>query len=157
MMHGTFMKERDLVIRAAGPGDAPALGALSTELGYASSDAETADRLQRVLAAPSHRVLVAENASNEIVGWIHVFGAVRVESDGFAELGGLVVTESWRGRGAGTRLVTAAERWASDHGYHKLRIRSRVERSEAHGFFERLGFAGCKTQRVFELSVAGDQ
>ena len=150
------MKERDLIIRAAGPGDAPALGALSTELGYPSSAAENADRLERVLAASGHRVLVAETEAHEIIGWIHVFGTVRVESDGFAELGGLVVTESWRGRGAGTRLVTAAERWASDHGYHKLRIRSRVERAEAHGFFERLGFAGCKTQRVFERSLAGD-
>lgn len=150
------MKEIDLVIRVATADDAPALSTLATELGYPTIDSETADRLRRVLEAPGHQVLVAETEAPEIIGWVHVFGTLRVESDAFAELGGLVVAESWRGRGAGSRLVAAAERWAWDSGYLRLRIRSRIERAEAHGFFERLGFAGSKTQRVFERSLAGD-
>lgn len=151
------MGDTDFAIRAAISGDAPALGLLATELGYPTDAAETGDRLGKVLDSDCHAVLVAETENPAIVGWIHVFGTVRVESDPFAELGGLVVAESWRARGVGAQLVASAERWALDNGYHKLRIRSRVERSEAHGFFERLGFSGCKTQRVFELSVAGDQ
>ena len=150
------MNEINLGIRVATAGDAPALGKLATELGYPATAAETTDRLRRVLEAPGHWVLVAATAAHEIIGWVHVFGTLRVESDGFAELGGLVVAESWRGRGAGTRLVAAAERWASDSGYSKLRIRSHVERADAHAFFERLGFSGCKTQRVFERSLRGD-
>jgi GNAT superfamily N-acetyltransferase len=66
------------------------------------------------------------------------------------------VAESWRGRGVGARLVASAEQWALDNGYHKLRIRSREERKEAHGFFQHLGFVGCKTQRVFERQLAED-
>ena len=151
------MGETDFVIRAAIPGDASALGSLATELGYPNNRAETADRLGRVLKSAGHRVLVAETAEHEIVGWLHVFLTIRVASDSFAELGGLVVAESWRSRGVGARLVASTEQWALDNGYHKLRIRSREERTEAHGFFQRLGFVGVKTQRVFERLLAGDR
>ena len=114
------MGEIDFVIREAIPGDAPALGPLATGLGYPNNDTETADRLGRALATAGHSVLVAETTEHEIVGWIHVFGTVRVESDAFAELGGLVVAEGWRRRGAGTRLVAAAENWALDNGYPRM-------------------------------------
>jgi GNAT superfamily N-acetyltransferase len=157
MMPGTIMGDTDIVIRAAIPGDAAALGLLAAELGYPNTAADSADRLRRVLESESHAVLVAETAQLAIIGWVHVFGTVRVASDAFAELGGLVVAESSRGRGVGAQLVASADRWALDNGYHKLRIRSRVERSEAHGFFERLGFVGRKTQKVFERPLAGDQ
>ncbi len=100
-------------------------------------------------------MFVAENADGQVVGWVHVFEAVRVESDGFAEIGGLVVAQNWRGLGAGARLVAAAERWASDNGFDTMRIRSRTERGGAHGFFERLGYTCSKSQRVFERTVQG--
>ncbi len=149
------MSESDFFIRVAIAGDARAVGRLATELGYPNNRAETADRLAEVLATPGHRVLVAETAEQEVVGWIHVYGTIRVGSDSFAELGGLVVTEGWRGRGVGTQLVAASEQWALDNSYRKLRIRSREERTEAHDFFRRLGFVSCKTQRVFERSLGG--
>ena len=85
------MSESKYVIRVAIPGDGPVVGPLATEFGYHNKRAETADRLGRVLATPGNRVLVAETAEQEMIGWIHVFGTVRVESEGFAELGGLVV------------------------------------------------------------------
>jgi len=156
MMPGTIMGDTNFAIRAAIPGDAPALGLLATELGYPTDAAETGARLGKVLDSDCHAVLVAETESPAIIGWVHVFGTVRVESDPFAELGGLVVAEIWRARSVGAQLVASAERWALDNGYHKLRIRSREERSEAHGFFRRLGFVGRKTQLVFERQLAGN-
>ena len=156
MMPGTLMGKADFVIRTAILGDAPTVGLLTSELGYPDDRADSADRLGRVLASPGHTVLVAETAQLTVIGWVHVFSAVRVESDAFAELGGLVVAKNWRAKGVGARLVAAADRWALDNGNHKLRIRSRTERSEAHGFFERLGFVDRKTQRVFERPLAGD-
>ncbi len=154
MMPGTFMSELQYGIRVAIPGDGPAVGPLATELGYPNNRAETADRLGRVLATPGNRVLVAETEEQEVIGWIHVFGTVRVESEGFAELGGLVVAEIWRRRGVGAQLVAAAEQWAIENGYLRLRIRSREERTEAHRFFERLGFVAHKTQHVFDRLLA---
>ena len=98
----------------------------------------------------------AETAEHELVGWVHVFGAARVESDPFAELGGLVVTEGWRGRGVGAQLVAAAERWALENGYRTMRIRSRTERVDAHRFFNRLGYSSRKTQLVFERAMSSE-
>ena len=144
------MKANDFVIREATIADAEALGPLSDELGYPNDLGRTAQRLRRVLDSAGHQVLVAEDDQQRVIGWVHVFGSVRVESDGFAELGGLVVTESWRGRGVGRDLVTESTRWAADNGFSRLRIRSRVERAKAHEFFEKLGFSDRKTQRVFE-------
>ena len=150
------MTKTDLEIRIATSRDAQAIGPLTAELGYATSASETAARLDGVLDAPGHRVFVAESAEKGIVGWVHVFGALRVESDPSAELGGLVVRDSFRGRGAGTRLVNAAEQWASDNGYCTLRVRSRTERSGAHDFYESLGFECSKIQKVFDRSLLGD-
>ena len=144
-------------IRAAKPDDAPALGRLSIELGYLNSVSETTDRLTLVLEFAGHSVLVAETAEGEIVGWVHVFGTGRVESNSFAELGGLVVTESWRSRGVGTQLVVAAENWAFENGYRTMRIRSREERSQAHRLFRRLGFDDRKSQIVFDRSLNGNR
>jgi len=149
------MHESDFLIRTAVARDAPALALLAAELGYPNTVDETNGRLSTVMDAPENQVMVAETAVHEIVGWIHVFGAARVESEGFAELGGLVVAEAWRGRGVGSGLVASAERWALENAYFKLRIRSRVERAEAHRFFERLGFVGRKTQHVFERRLDG--
>jgi GNAT superfamily N-acetyltransferase len=156
MMLERFMSAKHFVIREANSGDAPVLAELATELGYPTNESETAERLGRVLESPEHHVLVAENEAREVVGWVHVFDTVRLESEAFAELGGLVVSERWRGRGAGTRLVEAAAAWATGTGNLKLRIRSRVERAEAHRLFERLGFEVRKTQRVFDRPLTTD-
>jgi GNAT superfamily N-acetyltransferase len=157
MMQKTLMAETDPIVRTATAADAQALGPLAVELGYVTSASETSQRLETMLASKSHKVLVAETTEHEIVGWVHVFGTARVESDSFSELGGLVVTESWRGRGVGARLVAAAERWALEHGYRTMRIRSRTERVDAHRFFNRLGYSSKKTQHVFERPLASDR
>jgi len=148
------MKDEEIGIRSATFDDAEALARLAGELGYPSSADETVQRIGRLMAAPGNSVLVAESPDGRVVGWAHVFGAARVESDGFAELGGLVVEDDLRGRGIGTRLVAAAESWALDNGYRCMRIRSRAERNDTHRFFEGLGYGCSKTQRVFDRSLS---
>jgi GNAT superfamily N-acetyltransferase len=46
--------------------------------------------------------------------------------------------------------MNAAEQWARGQGYERMRLRSNVVRSEAHGFYEALGYKCSKTSRVFE-------
>lgn len=136
-------------LRASEPGDAPALADLSTELGYPSSTDDVTRRLASVVAQPGNAVLVAVSDEREVVGWVHVFAAYRVESDGFAELGGLVVRETARGSGLGRALVEAAEAWARGAGFGQLRVRSNAVREATHRFYEHLGYATAKSQRVF--------
>ncbi len=135
-------------IRPARESDASAIAILAGELGYATSTQEAEARLAAILGRSEDGAFVAE-VDGAVAGWIHVFGTRRLESDPFAEIAGLVVASDARGRGIGKALVETAERWAADHGYASLRIRSNVVRVEAHRFYEGLGYDRTKTQAIF--------
>ena len=142
-----------LKIREASLDDVPSLAALSTQLGYPSTPQQIVDRLSVILPSRDQLVLVACLPNDTIVGWTHAFIACRIESESFAEIGGLVVAENHRGRGIGTLLIAAAEDWAKHHGTEKLRVRSRSTRHAAHVFYERLGFARSKEQLVLDKLI----
>jgi GNAT superfamily N-acetyltransferase len=146
--------EREVgILRRARLDDAPAIAALSDELGYPNEAGAIRSRLAAVDARADELVLVAETAGGEsgasVTGWVHVFGAARLESDPYAEIGGLIVTERARGGGIGQALLAAAETWARTRGYHDMRVRSNVVRERAHAFYRRCGYASPKVQRVF--------
>lgn len=136
-------------LRPAAPNDAAALAGLATELGYPSRSDAVARRLDRLAAHDGNAVLVAVGDGGAVVGWIHVFATFRVESDGFAEIGGLVVREKLRGEGIGRLLVEAAEGWAREAGLGQVRVRSNVVREATHRFYAHLGYDATKRQQVF--------
>jgi GNAT superfamily N-acetyltransferase len=141
---------RDLAVRDATEADSAAIAALAQELGYPTSQDEMVARLGWILAAASeHGVLVAVTGG-AVVGWINVSIVTALESGAFAEIRGLIVTESQRGKGIGERLVSAGEAWAVARGMRRMRVRTNVLRERTHTFYERAGYAGAKTQRVFD-------
>jgi len=142
-----------MTLRSAHLSDAPTLAVLATQLGYPTRSDEAEARLREVLALPGGAVLVAEDEEGSVIGWIHVFGAHRIEAAPFAEIAALVVDETRRGRGTGAALVEAAAEWAERHGFRSLRVRSNIVRERTHAFYERLGFARSKTQVVFVKPV----
>ena len=85
-----------------------------------------------------------------------MFISQRVVSDAFSELGGFVVAESYRGQGIGRMLLGAAESWALEQGMQKLRVRTRVERQDAHVFYGRVGFSRKKEQCVYDKFLGPD-
>lgn len=101
-------------------------------------------------------MLVACLEDGSVVGWIHVYIAMRVESNPFGELGGFVVEENHRRRGIGSALLGAAETWLTGRGIETLRVRSRSTRVDAHAFFEQAGFSMTKDQRVFDKPIMID-
>ncbi len=135
-------------IRPAGEADAGRVATLSGQLGYPASEEDVLHRLRAIGQRPDHAVFVAE-AGGRVVGWVHVYTVATVESPAHAEVGGLVVDEAHRGRGIGRALMERAEAWARDAGLSAVRLRSNVIRAEAHAFYERIGYAPVKTQRVF--------
>lgn len=143
------------LLRQARPDDSPALADLATQLGYPSSGDDISRRLKTIAEQPGNAVLVAVSDDEQVVGWVHVFVACRVESDGFAELGGLVVRDDVRGAGIGRMLVEAAEAWARDEGLAQVRVRSNVVRAATHRFYTHLGYDTTKTQHVFAKLLSG--
>lgn len=149
-------EEREVAtLRAARSDDAGAIADLCGELGYPARAADVRARLDVVGRREDELVLVAESPERTIAGWIHVFGAVRIESAPYAELGGLVVTADLRGKGIGQALVSAAEAWVRERGIGEMRVRSNVIRERAHAFYERQGYRLSKTQKVFVKPLKG--
>ena len=94
-------------------------------------------------------MFVAEGVDGAVLGWTHVFAVPLLESEGQAELGGLVVDARVHGQGIGRALVGAAEAWAIERGYAAMAVRSNVIRGGAHEFYKRLGYAILKSQYKF--------
>jgi GNAT superfamily N-acetyltransferase len=143
-----------VTIRPMTAADAGAAARLATQLGYPSTAEEVLRRFHAITALPESYVAVAVSDAGSVVGWIHVFGNRLLESEPDAEIGGLVVDESYRGRGAGTALVAAAEAWARERGYPVVSVRSNVVRQEAHEFYQERGYGVVKTQVKFRKTIA---
>ncbi len=144
-------------IRRMAANDLERVADLCTQLGYPAVAADVAPRLDAIAARSDHAAFVADD-DGAVLGWVHVCaGMLVLESDPWAEVGGLVVDERARGRGVGDRLLAAAEDWARERGYRQVRLRSNVIREAAHEFYRRRGYEVFKTQLNFRkpLTVPG--
>jgi GNAT superfamily N-acetyltransferase len=141
------------VIREAVPSDAAAVAALSAELGYPVPVGEMEKRLRYLMEVPDHAVLVACMPEETILGWVDVGMAFHIQSGPFAEVGGMVVTETTRRAGVGKALLHAAEQWAAFGGAKRMLVRSNVVREDAHRFYLREGYEKAKTSAVFEKTL----
>ena len=140
-------------IRNASLGDAAALADLSTQLGYTSSSQQALDRLAVILRSSEHFVLVGSLPDGVVIGWVHVFITLRIESDPFSEIGGFIVAEQHRSRGIGRTLLVAAEDWVRSRGLKKLRVRVRSTRRDAQAIYQQLGFSRTKDQHVLDKLI----
>ena len=148
------MPPAPLVIRPMTVADAPAVAALSAQLGYPLTPAVIAERLLFVFQEPSHGCFVAET-NGAVAGWVHVFGVFMLSSPQFfAEIGGLVVDTEARRQGIGRALMRQAEVWASEHGFAEVRLRSGLHRTDAHEFYQSLGYELAKTSHMFRKAIS---
>jgi GNAT superfamily N-acetyltransferase len=137
-------------IRPATERDAEPLAELTTQLGYPVDPETLGLRLADVRTRTGDQVLVAVDASDRPLGWVHVSRLASLEASDLASINGLVVDERRRSEGIGVALVEAAERWAREHGAEAIMVRSRSTRVRAHRFYERLGYVEIKRSHVFE-------
>jgi GNAT superfamily N-acetyltransferase len=140
---------KPIEVRAATVGDAEALAHLSCELGYPSTAAQVRERLRLAKADRRQEIFVAVNHEGTVLAWIQVSEARSLESEPRAEITGLVVDSRHRGAGTGRLLVEQGEAWARARGFEAIGVRSNVMRERAHVFYERLGYAVVKSQKVF--------
>jgi ribosomal protein S18 acetylase RimI-like enzyme len=138
-------------------GDLAYVAALTSELGYPSSESEITRRYDLIKDRSDARLLVAEHVERNVVGWIHVQATCLLEADPRAEIWGLVVAEAVRGAGAGRALVRAVEEWAIQHGLDVVTVRSNIVREGARRFYEHLGYRIVKTQNAFRKNLSHNQ
>lgn len=144
-------------IRPARPADAADLARLTTQLGYPVDPGEQGRRLERVLASgEDDAVLVAVDAADRPLGWIHVAMRRLLEAGDSAQVAGLVVEEAARSGGIGAALLAAGEAWAHERGCTSMDIASRETRVDAHRFYERHGYTRYKISYRFRKPLASN-
>ncbi len=132
-------------IRPLSSGDAPAVLRLTRQLGYTITAEEQSAALVDITGDAAFVAVDGE----EVVGWVHAFRCVMLQTVPFAEIAGLVVDEDHRGTGIGRTLVERIESWAAEQGLYEIRVRSNVIREGAHRFYEQLGYSAVKTSTTF--------
>ncbi|MGV3589393.1 MAG: GNAT family N-acetyltransferase [Adhaeribacter sp.] len=141
----------NILVRAITVADSPAIANLTGQLGYQTTTAETADLLAEILKSKTDLGLVAE-INSQVVGWIHAFYAVRLESGRFVEIGGLVVDAPHRGKGIGKILIAAVKQWASQYPITHIKVRCNTKRLASHQFYRQAGFTEIKEQKIFRMN-----
>jgi GNAT superfamily N-acetyltransferase len=141
-----------ILIRVARVSDASSIAALTVQLGYEVAAPSLEARLARILSRSDQQFLVAER-DGLLVGWVHALIAEYVESDPFVVIGGLVVDRRHRRQGIGRLLMAEAEGWARTKGCSIVRLWSSVVRTDAHRFYEGLGYTKIKTQHSFLKAI----
>ena len=141
-----------IIIREMTSNDAKAVNILSKQLGYPLSLDQTQQNINAVLQSDDHTALVAE-FDNRIVGWIGAAQAMMIEVMPHCEINGLVIDERHRGMGIGKLLIDHVKRWAKEKGNKKIGLHCNVKRTEAHLFYQHLGFAEIKQQKNFVINI----
>lgn len=132
---------RSIQVRDAGADDAEAVARLCAQLGYPSSAAAMPGRLSRLAAGGMARALVATQGTDVIgLATVHLRQALNHAAP-LAQLSLLVVDHRIRGKGVGRTLVGAVEAWAREQGCRRIIVTTALHRSEAHAFYERIGYA----------------
>lgn len=159
MLFAVQMAERDeltgLAIRGAASSDCPALARLIGQLGYRVTVAEVAERLA-AMEREGRVVLVAE-LDGEVVGCLST-SVMRVlhRPAPVGRISMMVVDAAERSRGIGAELVQAAELALTSAGCQLVEVTSNLLRTDAHRFYERLGYERTSVRLAREPAAAAD-
>ena len=140
----------NIVIEPAQADDLPAIVALFADdpIGGHGDSAEPAAQADyraafaEIAAAPNSNLFVARR-DGRVVGTFQLTYTRLISGRGtlHAVLNGLQVAACGRSLGIGAAMVAAAERQARARGAGVLELTSNLKRTDAHRFYERLGFA----------------
>ena len=141
-----------IIVREMDVKDVEAVNALSGQLGYPLSLSQTRQNIRGVLQSKDHTAFVAAYR-NKIVGWIGAAQAIMIEVMPHCEINGLVIDEHHRGIGVGKLLIDRVKHWAKEKGNDKIGLHCNVKRTEAHLFYQHLGFTELKLQKNFVMNI----
>lgn len=142
-------------IREATVNDSQVIAELCGQLGYKTPNEKMLGRLTALIKNKSDHCVFTATHNGMVVGWIHAFYSLTVESDPLVEIAGLVTDKDQHRKGIGQLLVNKVTEWAHTKKVSKLRVRSQVIRKEAHLFYLGIGFTEVKEQKVFDLPLTG--
>lgn len=132
--------------------DVPVSQVLLSQLGYQMDVQEVRRRYDAVVQSGDHALMVAEQAGR-IIALCHTYARPALDKPPEAVVQALVVDQASRGSGVGKIMMTAAEKWAEDRGFTSVTLASHVSRSDAHAFFESIGYRREGTSHLFRKTL----
>src|ERR1051325_8426265 len=90
-----------------------------------------------------HELIVAE-LNGEVIGTLHLMFLPSLSYQGGlrAQVESVRVDQKYRGQGIGSELMKWTIARAKEHNAHLVQLTTHGSRSDAHRFYERLGFKG---------------
>lgn len=131
--------------------DAPAIKEIcETALGY-STTVETIEQRLHELENESDSFLVVfeDDADGQVKGFLQAQRYTVIYGGAGWNIISLAVRKESQNSGIGKNLVAFLEAQAMADGSDFVRLNSRVERPQAHAFYEHLGYTCDKTQKRF--------
>jgi GNAT superfamily N-acetyltransferase len=144
-------------VREAEMADAAEVVRLLVQLGHSQPPGDPAARLAAFLGQ-GQRVLVAARSpsapGSALLGAVtlHIMPVMH-RAGPIGRLTAVVVDESARGKGIGRALVRASEAFLLVRGCAQIEITSNKKRTDAHAFYERLGYAATSVR--FAKQIGG--
>src|SRR5580704_16939244 len=132
--------------------DVPVSQVLLSQLGYQTDVQEVRRRYDAVVQSGDHALMVAEQGGR-IIALCHTYARAALDKPPEAVVQALVVDQASRGSGVGKIMMTAAEKWAEDRGFTSVTLASHVSRSDAHAFFESIGYRREGTSHLFRKTL----
>jgi GNAT superfamily N-acetyltransferase len=147
---------KEVITRAIALDDAPAVAELSGQLGYEASVTQMSERIASILPLTDDHLALVACVGGQVVGWIEAEVTRHLQSEAHTVITGLVVRDSARSLGVGSRLCAEVEEWSLERGVPVVRVTSRMTRERAHRFYLREGFVHTKTSAVFEKILSSE-
>jgi GNAT superfamily N-acetyltransferase len=133
------MSALPITIRDAHVADLPVMQSLYVELGYDVELATLAARFTQFTASGERALVVERDGVVLGLATLHVTPVLH-RAGPVGRVTALIVTASARGTGAGAALMRAAESLLADRGCVLMEVTSNRTRTDAHTFYERIGY-----------------
>lgn len=106
-------------------------------------------QIEKLTNDNKHNIIIGfENEqTRKIVGFVHAELYESLYMDTGLNILGLAVDSNFQGQGIGKKLMSAIEDYALKNNISFIRLNSNVRRTEAHKFYESIGYVCDKTQK----------
>src|SRR5215510_7057657 len=143
------MTGNEIIFRHARRADVPSIVRLLAEDDLGSQREHYADPLpesyyqafEQIRRDTNHELIVAE-LNEEVIGTLHLMFLPSLSYQGGlrAQIESVRVDQAYRGQGLGSQMMKWTIERARARGAHVLQLTTHASRTDAHRFYERLGF-----------------
>ena len=119
------------------------------ELGYDVNLDIVKKQIEKLTKDNNHHIIIGfENEqTRKIIGFVHAEFYESIYMDTGLNILALAVNSNFQGQGIGKKLMSFIEDYALKNNISFIRLNSNVYRTEAHKFYERIGYVCDKTQK----------